>query len=47
MIASIFLGRSMPIEEARSILPGAVFHHPAEQGDLWLLSIKIMLRLLD
>lgn len=34
MIASIFLGPSMPIEEARSILPGAVFHHPAEQGDL-------------
>lgn len=34
MIASIFLGPSLPIEEARGILPGAVFHPPAEQGDL-------------
>src|SRR5260221_13875353 len=34
MIASVFLGPSMPIDEARSILPGVVFHPAAVQGDL-------------
>jgi hypothetical protein len=34
MIASVFLGPSMPIQEARSILPDAIFHPPAAQGDL-------------
>lgn len=34
MIATVFLGPSMPIEEARRILPLAVFRPPAAQGDL-------------
>jgi hypothetical protein len=34
MIATIFLGPSLPADEARAILPEAVFRPPAEQGDL-------------
>jgi hypothetical protein len=34
LIASIFLGPSLSIDEARSLLPLAVFHPPAAQGDL-------------
>lgn len=34
MIVSVFLGPSMPLAEARDLLPGAVFRPPAQQGDL-------------
>ena len=34
MIASIFLGPTMSYGEARQLLPDAVFHPPAAQGDL-------------
>lgn len=34
MRASIFLGPSIPLENARKLLPAAIFHPPAEQGDL-------------
>lgn len=34
MIASIFLGPTMSYDEARQLLPDAVFHPPAAQGDL-------------
>src|SRR4051794_4588081 len=34
MIATIFLGPSMPVDEARSLLPDAIFRPPAAQGDL-------------
>jgi hypothetical protein len=34
MITTIFLGPSMPHDEARSLLPDAVFRPPAAQGDL-------------
>jgi hypothetical protein len=34
VIASIFLGPSLQIDEARRLLPTAVFHPPAAQGDL-------------
>lgn len=34
MIVSVFVGPSMPLAEARDLLPGAVFRPPAQQGDL-------------
>lgn len=34
MIVTVFLGPSMPLAEAREILPEAVFRPPAQQGDL-------------
>jgi hypothetical protein len=34
MIATVFLGPSMPLSEARAILPDAIYRPPAEQGDL-------------
>ena len=34
MIVNVFLGPSMPLAEARDLLPGAVFRPPAQQGDL-------------
>src|SRR4030095_13573294 len=34
MIVSVFLGPSMPLAEARDLLPEAVFRPPAQQGDL-------------
>jgi hypothetical protein len=34
VIISVFLGPSMPEDEARALLPDAVFHPPAQQGDL-------------
>jgi hypothetical protein len=34
VIATVFLGPSMPLQEARTILPGAVYRPPAAQGDL-------------
>lgn len=34
MRVTIFLGPSMPVEDARRILPGATFRPPAAQGDL-------------
>src|ERR1700733_13907783 len=34
MVVSIFLGPSLPISDARSLLADAVYHPPAEQGDL-------------
>ena len=34
MIASVFLGPSIALQEARAILPKAIFHPPASQGDL-------------
>src|SRR5262249_43282458 len=34
MNVSVFLGPSMPLAEARDLLPGAVFRPPAQQGDL-------------
>ncbi len=34
MIVTVFLGPSMPVAEAREILPEAVFRPPAQQGDL-------------
>lgn len=34
MKVSVFVGPSIAIGDARALLPGAVFHPPAEQGDL-------------
>jgi hypothetical protein len=34
MIATVFLGPSMSMSEARTILPNAIYRPPAEQGDL-------------
>jgi len=34
MIATVFLGPTMSVEEARGILPNAVYRPPAAQGDL-------------
>ena len=34
MIVSVFLGPSMPQDEARALMPHAAFHPPAQQGDL-------------
>jgi hypothetical protein len=34
MIATVFLGPSMSVDEARTILPHAIFRPPAAQGDL-------------
>jgi hypothetical protein len=34
MTVTVFLGPSMPLAEARDLLPGAVFRPPAQQGDL-------------
>jgi hypothetical protein len=35
MSAYVFLGPSLPLREARAILPGAIFLPPARQGDIW------------
>jgi hypothetical protein len=35
MTAYVFLGPSLPLQEAHTILPEAVFLPPARQGDIW------------
>ncbi len=38
MTAYVFLGPSLPLQEARTILPEAVFLPPARQGDIWRIA---------
>jgi hypothetical protein len=38
MTAYVFLGPSLPLQEARTILPEAVFLPPARQGDIWRIT---------